>query len=187
MHQIQGTQLLPVVKLKILASDLLVTMVCLMYRNMMVNDELLLGTNTHILNHIAVDFTNLVNMETLQPYLLAHQMLTNDETDICNSFPTKQNREILQFLKQKGSKTLQKLLCCLTKETTHSGHKTVATKLRTAMEMFGLNGKLFCPVCKKPISSNGKQLTLSTACRTVLPALKISKIFLYVGCIICIW
>ena len=171
-HQIQGSQLLPVVRellmLKIFPSDLLATMVCLMYKNMMVNDRLL-GTNTHILNHIAVDFTKSVNVRALLPYLLAHHMLTDDETYVCTSSipPTQQTRELLQFLKQKGSKTLQKLLCCLTKETTHLGHKTVAAKLRAAMEMFDFNGKLFCPVCKKAISSNGKQLkTLSSACRT---------------------
>ena len=127
---------------------------------MAINDSSL-GTSTHILNHIAVDFTKFVSVEALLPYLLAHHMLTRDETYILHSSsipPTKQNRELLQFLKQKGSETLQKLLCCLTKETTHWGHRAVAAKLRATMEMFEFSGKLVCPVCKKLISNSGKQL-----------------------------
>ena len=123
----------------------------------LLNDNLL-GTNTEILNHIAVGFTKLVNLDTLQPYLLAHQMLTDDETYICRSStpPTKNTKELLRLLKQKGSEGLQKLLCCLTIETSHSGHKVVATKLKDAMELYNFNGKLVCPVCKKPILNNGK-------------------------------
>ncbi|XP_065885346.1 uncharacterized protein [Dysidea avara] len=122
------------------------------------------GTNTEILNCIAIEFTKLVNLDTLQPYLLAHQMLTDDETYICRSStpPTKNTKELLRLLKQKGSEGLQKLLCCLTIETSHSGHKVVATKLKDAMELCNFNGKLVCPVCKKPILNNDKLISGQT-------------------------
>jgi len=121
------------------------------------NDNFL-GTNTEILNHIAVDFTKYINLDALLPYLLAHQMLTNDEVYYCRSSSTTptQTKALLQLLKQKGKKSLQKLLCCLTNETTHSGHKNVATKLKDAMELYDFNGKLICPACKKPILNKGE-------------------------------
>jgi len=124
----------------------------------LLNDDLL-GTNIEILNHIAVDFTKLIDVDTLLPYLLKHQMLTDEEVDSCRSSLTNQTektKKLLQLLKQKGKKSLQKLLCCLTNETTHLGHRNVATKLKDAMKLFNFNGKLVCPVCKKPILNKGK-------------------------------
>jgi len=124
----------------------------------LLNDNLL-GTNAEILNHIAVDFTKYINLDALLPYLQSHQMLTNDQVYYCrssSSTPTKKAKELLRLLKQKGKKSLQKLLCCLTNETTHSGHKNVATKLKDAMELYNFNGKLVCPVCQKPILNKGE-------------------------------
>jgi len=111
-----------------------------------------LDTSDKILNEIAVEFTSLINLGTLLPYLLKHGLLTNDESCSFQSAeshitPTKKAQELLQLLKRKGSKILQKLLCCLNEETEHSGHKDIALKLKDAMKLHDLI--LICPLCKK--------------------------------------
>ena len=97
-----------------------------------------------------MEFTTLINLDTLPPYLLKHGLLTNDELFDCQSHyipPLEKAQKLLQLLKRKGNGVLQKLLCCLNEEATHSGHKDIASKLIFEMKLHNLI--FVCPVCKQ--------------------------------------
>ena len=66
--------------------------------------------------------------------------------------------ELLQYLQHKGNKTLQMLLCCLKKETTHLGHKDLAAKLEDVMKSYSFDQEMVCSICKP--SANPKPDTL---------------------------
>ena len=106
-------------------------------------------TSNKILNEIAMEFSTLINVDTLLPHLLAHQMLTYDEAYVCRlqlTPPSQRAQELLRYLRSKGSGVLQKLLCCLSMETTHLGHKDVAAKLIQAIKCH-VDDELLCPIC----------------------------------------
>ena len=109
-----------------------------------------LDATNKVFNDIAVEFTTSINLDTLLPYLLKHQMLTDDEVYVCQSQvtpPSRRAQELLKYLKHKGDKADLKLLCCLYKETTHIGHKDVAVKLMNVIKYHGVDNKLICPTC----------------------------------------
>ena len=106
-----------------------------------------------VLNHIAVEFIQSISLETLYPYLQVHQMLTDAEAYnfLYQLTPSSERaQELLKNLRHKGTGVLQKLLCCLNKETEHSGHKDVTAKLVEAMELYKFANELTCPVCEPP-------------------------------------
>jgi len=100
-------------------------------------------------------------MITILPQLLKHQLLTGDEAYKCLSPtipPQQKAHELLSYLKHKENEVLQKLLCSLCKETTHAGHKDVATVLQDAMRSHNLEFGQICSLCKEDaISAKGKQ------------------------------
>lgn len=116
--------------------------------------------NDKVLNEIVVQFTGLIDMITILPQLLKHQLLTGDEAYKCLSPtipPQQKAHELLSYLKHKENEVLQKLLCSLCKETTHAGHKDVATVLQDAMRSHNLEFGQICSLCKEDaISAKGK-------------------------------
>lgn len=97
-----------------------------------------------------MEFGTLINVETLVPLLLSHQLLTNDEAYVCLlelTPPTQRAQKLLQYLRSKGKGVLRMLLCCLKKETTHLGHKDVADKLIQSIRCHGIDSDLICPIC----------------------------------------
>jgi len=56
-------------------------------------------------------------------------------------------QHLLLYLQRKGDKAAHKLLCCLNKETSHSGHNELAIKLKHAMNLYSFESELVCSVC----------------------------------------
>ena len=111
------------------------------------------GDNRRVLNSIAPDFTVLVNMETLLPFLQKHDLLTsNEEYHLRNIMysPTERAQKLLSYLKHKGDGCLQKILCCLNSAGEHAGHKELAEKLKRIMRSSGIHcGNLCSDDCKQ--------------------------------------
>ena len=108
-------------------------------------------TTNKVLDLIAVEFTDLINVDALLPQLMKHQLLTHDQAYLCHYQPTPPNQkslELLKYLRHKGDEVIQKLLCCLDKETTHLGHMDIITTLKKAMELHELDTNLTCSLCK---------------------------------------
>ena len=99
-------------------------------------------------------FCNSVNLNELSKYLSSHGLLTSEEASTANSMSildrVKAN-DIFERLKRKGKDTPQKLLCCLTQEKEHAGHKDIAEKLASVMYDNGIGIQYYCPKCKKNI------------------------------------
>ena len=111
------------------------------------------GDNRRVLNSIAQDFTVLVRVESLLPFLLKHNLVTRDEeyhlTNILYS-PTGRVQMLLGYLKHKGDGCLQKFLCCLNSADEHTGHKELAEKLKRIMQSSGIDCGNFCSYdCKQ--------------------------------------
>ena len=116
------------------------------------------GDNGRVLNSIAPDFTVLVNMESLVPFLQKHHLLTsNEEYDLLNIIysPNKRAQMLLGFLKHKGDGCLQKFLCCLNSADEHTGHKELAEKLKGTMQSNDIDCGNFCSDdCEQSIVSH---------------------------------
>jgi len=102
-----------------------------------------------ILTQIAEEFDIHVDLNKIFPHLLEHQLLTSDQY---HSFLSTKQKMILH-LKQKQHGVLQKLLCCLYKETTHLPHNVVAFKLTNMMKLFNIPCQQLCLICKLKQSS----------------------------------
>lgn len=116
-------------------------------------------TTNKVLDLIAVEFTDLINVDALLPQLMKHQLLTHDQAYLCHyqsTPPNQKSQELLKYLRHKGDEVVQKLLCCLNKETAHLGHMDVTTALKKAMELHKLDIKPTCSLCKDTTSSEGK-------------------------------
>ena len=103
-------------------------------------------------------------MEALLPQLMKHQLLTYDQAYLCQAQftpPIQKSQKLLNYLRHKGDEVLRKLLCCLTLETTHLGHRDVAAILKDKMKLYKLDIKLTCSLCMMDaISAKGKQCML---------------------------
>ena len=69
-----------------------------------------------VLDSIATDLTDNVNMDTLLPFLQKHHLVTSDESyQLGNNIhsPGEKVQILLKGLKKKGNECLQRFLCCL--------------------------------------------------------------------------
>ena len=111
------------------------------------------GDNRRVLNSIAPDFTALVNMESLLPFLQKHNLVTgNEEHHLMNMnySSTEKAQMLLGYLKHKGDGCLQNFLCCLNSADEHMGHKELAEKLKKIMQSSGIHcGNLCSDDCKQ--------------------------------------
>ena len=108
-------------------------------------------TTKIIFNHIEPVFITSVNLDALLPLLLQHQLLTDDDfNDFKFSDLSKVQRAeiLLQYLRHKEHGTLQKLLCCLNRESTHLEHNDIATKLSDTMRNNNLVYEEICLDCR---------------------------------------
>ena len=97
-------------------------------------------------------FCTSVNLNELSPYLSDHGLLTPEEASIVIDMGFTNHEKagkIFERLKRKGTDTPQKLLCCLTIEKEHAGHKSIAEKLASVMRDNGI--KHYCPKCEENI------------------------------------
>ena len=130
-----------------------------------------LGATSKILNQIAVDFTTLINLDTLLPHLLQHQLLTDDEVYEFKSEitpPSQRAQELFKCLKAKGDEVILKLLCSLSKETTHAGHKDIVAKLMNEVSV-KIGNDLMCPTCNSHIPSDALDEVMDSICTEFPP------------------
>ena len=93
-------------------------------------------------------------MDTLLPYLQAHQLVTRDEEHHLSSMmhsSSKKGQMLLGYLKTKGHESLQRILCCLNSAHEHIGHKGVADKLKQIMEAENIKCADFCSDHRKKL------------------------------------
>ena len=80
----------------------------------------------------------LLNLETLQPVLHRHELLTlGDDYTLLNNLVSPLNRAnalLYQILPSKGSGAFKKFIMCLKEETEHSGHQELAKILTSLMK-----------------------------------------------------
>ena len=105
------------------------------------------GDNGRVLNLIAPDFTVLINMESLLPFLQKHNLVTSNEDYHLRNIiysPTERAQKLLGYLQHKGDGCLQKFLCCLNSADEHTGHKDLAEKLKRIMQSSSIDCGNFC-------------------------------------------
>ncbi|XP_065907908.1 uncharacterized protein [Dysidea avara] len=105
---------------------------------------------SQILNELAPIVSSSINLNALIPLLLKHNLLTNDQNYyLANEAiaPSRRAQSLLDILKCKGNGTLQKLLCCLTSEKQHAGHKDIASDLTELLKRHQCNAEMFCSTC----------------------------------------
>lgn len=108
------------------------------------------------LNQLAPIVSSSVNLDVLVPLLLKHGLLTNDQNyDLTNPIiaPSRRTQSLIDILKCKGNETLKKLLCCLTSEKQHAGHKDIALKLTELLKLQQCNSDMFCTTCNVHLNS----------------------------------
>ena len=105
---------------------------------------LLIGIANQILEEIEEDFLKSVNLMYLSPHLCSHELIEATEMICGQLYHEEDIRKIFHKLQQ-NEEAPQKLLCCLTTETRHLGHKDIANKLAIVMEKHKL--KWNCPQC----------------------------------------
>ena len=85
----------------------------------------------------------------LSPYLCGHALIETTELIYNYQYHEEDIRRILYKLQQ-NEEAPQKLLCCLTTETKHLGHKDIAKNLAIVMKKHNI--KRNCPHCNQQIS-----------------------------------
>ena len=114
---------------------------------MSLNCYIIIGDYVIVLNSLAADVVTNVNIDVLLPYLQKHHLLTGEEEHhLSNRMYSSVERAqlLLNYLKQKGDRSLQKFLCSLNLANEHVGHKWIADKLDQTMRANGINCNKFC-------------------------------------------
>jgi len=101
-----------------------------------------------IFDHITPLFKASIKLEALLPYLQEHHLVTDDELKIYKLTTVQKTGKLFEYIRSKEHGMLQKLLCCLTRETTHLRHNEVANELRQRMKDMNLVCQDICLDCK---------------------------------------